>query len=44
MSPPTVRELATTPGKIEMVFVVAVAENGVIGHNNALPWQLKGDL
>ena len=34
----------TTSDKLEMVFVVAVAENGVIGRNNALPWQLKGDL
>jgi len=27
-----------------MVFVVAVAENGVIGVDNALPWTLKSDL
>jgi dihydrofolate reductase len=38
------RAVATDPEKTEIVFVVAVAENGVIGHNNALPWQLKGDL
>ncbi len=25
-------------------FVVAVAENGVIGRNNHLPWRLPGDL
>ncbi len=28
----------------DIVFVVAVAENGVIGHNNAMPWRLKSDL
>lgn len=28
----------------EIVFVVAVAENGVIGHDNAMPWRLKSDL
>lgn len=27
-----------------MVFVVAVADNGVIGVGNALPWTLKSDL
>jgi dihydrofolate reductase len=29
---------------IEIVFVVAIAENGVIGRDNALPWRLKSDL
>jgi dihydrofolate reductase len=28
----------------EIVFVVAVAENGVIGRDNAMPWRLKSDL
>ncbi len=28
----------------EIVFVVAVAENGVIGRDNGLPWRLKSDL
>jgi len=28
----------------EIVFVIAVAENGVIGRDNALPWHLKSDL
>jgi dihydrofolate reductase len=28
----------------EIVFVVAVAENGVIGANGAMPWRLKSDL
>ena len=29
---------------IETVFVVAVAENGVIGRDNAMPWRLRSDL
>ena len=29
---------------IEVVLVVAVAENGVIGSDNAMPWRLKSDL
>ena len=29
---------------IALVLVVAVAENGVIGRDNALPWHLKSDL
>ncbi len=28
----------------DIVFVVAVAENGVIGRDNAMPWHLKSDL
>ena len=44
MNPPTGCVLATTPDKIDIVFVVAIAENGVIGRDNALPWKLKGDL
>lgn len=28
----------------QIVFVVAVAENGVIGRDNAMPWHLKSDL
>jgi dihydrofolate reductase len=28
----------------EIVFVVAVAENGVIGNNNEIPWRLKADM
>ena len=28
----------------EIVFVVAVADNGVIGLDNTLPWRLKSDL
>lgn len=27
-----------------IVLLVAVAENGVIGHDNKLPWRLKSDL
>ena len=29
---------------MEIVFVVAVAENGVIGSGNAIPWRLKSDM
>lgn len=29
---------------MEIVFVVAIAENGVIGANGAIPWRLKSDM
>jgi dihydrofolate reductase len=29
---------------IDIVLVVAVADNGVIGHNNTLPWRIRSDL
>src|SRR5512143_227458 len=29
---------------MEIVFVVAVAENGVIGAHGAMPWRLKSDM
>ena len=29
---------------IEIFFIVAVAENGVIGQNNTIPWRLKADM
>ena len=29
---------------MEIVFVVAVAENGVIGADGAIPWRLKSDM
>ncbi len=29
---------------LQIVFVVAVAENGVIGLDNAMPWHLRSDL
>ncbi|MCD0416248.1 dihydrofolate reductase [Rubrivivax sp. JA1024] len=29
---------------IDLVLVVAVADNGVIGQGNAMPWRLKSDL
>ena len=29
---------------MEIVFVVAIAENGVIGAGNAVPWRLKSDM
>src|SRR5580692_1734631 len=28
----------------DIVFVAAIAENGVIGSGNALPWRLKSDM
>jgi dihydrofolate reductase len=28
---------------MEIVLIVAVAENGVIGHDNTIPWRLKSD-
>lgn len=31
-------------GSIDVSLVVAVAENGVIGRNNTLPWRIKSDL
>jgi dihydrofolate reductase len=30
--------------RIALVLVAAVAENGVIGRDNALPWRLKSDM
>ena len=35
---------AASPQHIAIVLVAAVAENGVIGRDNALPWRLKSDL
>lgn len=34
----------SSPTSPQIVFVVAVAENGVIGRDNAMPWRLKSDL
>ncbi|THF61555.1 dihydrofolate reductase [Pseudothauera rhizosphaerae] len=31
-------------GRPELVLIAAVARNGVIGRENALPWRLKADL
>jgi len=33
-----------SPAAPEIVFVVAIAENGVIGNGNAMPWHLGSDL
>lgn len=35
---------AASATPLQMVFVVAVADNGVIGRDNAMPWRLKSDL
>ncbi len=34
----------TDPSPPKIVFVVAVAKNGAIGRDGALPWRLPGDL
>jgi dihydrofolate reductase len=31
-------------GRVDIILVVAVAENGVIGRDNAMPWRIKSDL
>jgi len=31
-------------GKVRIAFVVAAAENGIIGRNGQLPWRLPSDL
>jgi dihydrofolate reductase len=36
--------LAPAPHPIAPVIVAAIAENGVIGRDNAMPWRLKSDL
>ena len=35
---------AVRPPAIAIVLIAAVADNGVIGRGNALPWRLKSDL
>jgi dihydrofolate reductase len=35
---------ATAIARPQIVLVVAVAENGVIGRDNAIPWRLKSDM
>ena len=35
---------ATAGARPEIVFIVAVAENGVIGDRGAMPWRLKSDM
>ncbi len=32
------------PGKPAIVLIAAVAENGVIGSENSIPWRLRADL
>ena len=34
----------STPSPITLSLIVAVADNGVIGRGNALPWRLGSDL
>jgi len=35
---------STPASRISMVLLAAVAENGVIGRDNRLPWRLKSDM
>jgi dihydrofolate reductase len=35
---------AASPRSVAIILLAAVADNGVIGHNNALPWRLSSDL
>ncbi|MEL6374640.1 MAG: dihydrofolate reductase [Pseudomonadota bacterium] len=35
---------AGSDAQLAIVLVVAVAENGVIGHDGAMPWRQRGDL
>ena len=35
---------AASPHCIAIILLAAVADNGVIGRNNALPWRLSSDL
>jgi dihydrofolate reductase len=35
---------SSAASSLQIVFVVAVAENGVIGRDGAMPWHLKSDL
>jgi dihydrofolate reductase len=37
-------DLQEKPMTLPLILVVAVAENGVIGHDNSLLWRLKTDL
>ncbi|MDR2881453.1 MAG: dihydrofolate reductase [Azoarcus sp.] len=34
----------SAPPRPEIVLIAAVARNGIIGRDNALPWRLKADL
>ena len=36
--------MSAAPPRIATVIIAAVAENGVIGRENALPWRLPSDL
>ncbi|SEI19432.1 dihydrofolate reductase [Tardiphaga sp. OK245] len=36
--------MTATTAVPQIVFVYAVAENGVIGQGNAIPWRLKSDM
>ena len=34
----------TATSAVEVVLVLAVADNGVIGNDNTSPWRLKSDM
>jgi dihydrofolate reductase len=39
-----VNAAASAPRQIDIILVAALAENGVIGRDNGLPWRLKSDM
>ena len=41
---PALTALAQGSALMEIVLIVAVAENGVIGADGAIPWRLKSDM
>ena len=44
VSGPALTALAQGSALMEIVLIVAVAENGVIGAGGAIPWRLKSDM
>ncbi len=44
VSGPALTALAGEGALMEIVLIVAVAENGVIGAGGAIPWRLKSDM
>ena len=40
---PSARRARAGNALMEIVLIVAIAENGVIGRDNTIPWRLKAD-